>query len=800
MVLVAATFAIGDVLGLALSQVRSPDRVSLVVFNLVAGVGCLAAVRVGRRVPPGSKNVETALRLGFVLWVGFGLGIRSGVRSLAACTAAIESGAPMVATGVLLNAVPSRPGAGVGSASRELVRSVLGDVTLVSGGRTCSTPAVRIFVRPSARSHRGGTLVVARGAWGTAGTGRFPRSPHAHGWIGGATVEEALMEARTGVSSGSARSRLTAVLATWRGELAERLDSRLSRQSASVGKALLLADRATLRRETRDAFVEAGIVHLLAISGLHIGLIAAALSWLVGLRLPGPRRLVAAAWLVSAYVVMIGMPPSAVRAALTFWGYALAVRRGRPARIADVAALAAIGAMLWEPLIITDPGFQLSFAGFAGVVVGGRVRPSWLIRVDRRLRPTARALLVSTAAFLATAPIAAVHFERLVIASIPASLVATGLVALALPALTLTALVPAPLFELPAGAAELLVLALTKVAHTFAALPLGWAGPSVGTITWVVLGALVALVADRLGRRRGVGLIATAAVVSIGSLTPRVRAALDRGTALVCSLDVGQGDAAVVRTGEGRWLVFDAGPGPALTPDEQRARAGDSFLSDAGARVVVPFLRHHGATAIEVLAVSHPHLDHFGGSATVMDAFPVRAVIDPAVTEPSRAYLGFLERTTAEGARWVGVAAGDRFWVDDVEIDVLWPVDPAESDANGSSLAFLLRVGDFRYLNTGDAPAAVEREILKRWRQAPERVDVLKLGHHGSHTSTALEWLRATRPQIAVISAGSGNRYGHPHAATLARLDSARIRRVWRTDRDGTLCIQAQSSGWKIRI
>ena len=238
-------------------------------------------------------------------------------------------------------------------------------------------------------------------------------------------------------------------------------------------------------------------------------------------------------------------------------------------------------------------------------------------------------------------------------------------------------------------------------------------------------------------------------------------------------------------------------------------------MSDQGAAVVVPFLRRHGARAIELLAISHPHLDHFGGTAALFDAFPVRAVVDPAVREPSAAYLGFLERTLREPARWMSASAGDRFRVDDVEIDVLWPTDVAGLGANEGSLSFVLRIGEadgpdgdpraedesgrapFVYVNTGDAPQEVEAAILSR-RDGPPDADLLKVGHHGSHTSSALAWLRATRPEIAVISAGRGNRYGHPHAVTLARLDSARVGRVWRTDRDGTLCIEVREDGWHV--
>jgi competence protein ComEC len=130
---------------------------------------------------------------------------------------------------------------------------------------------------------------------------------------------------------------------------------------------------------------------------------------------------------------------------------------------------------------------------------------------------------------------------------------------------------------------------------------------------------------------------------------------------------------------------------------------------------------------------------------------------------------------------------------------VLWPPAGEDSlDANEGSVGFLLDAGSFRYLNTGDASVEVEKRILEATVADSLRADVLKLGHHGSRTSSAVAWLRAVRPDIAVISAGRGNRYGHPHAVTLARLDSARVARVWRTDRDGPLCIEGDGRDWRI--
>lgn len=785
--------------GLAIARteplaLHAPAAIGAGLLCVFAGRATLrAADRARRRGGARVSNRGVAgLAAALAALAGLLAGLPSGTAALRACVTSFEVDAPVVVAGTVGDAVPERE-AGTDAG---LVRVSIRDVHMVSGGRICRLGAVRAFVRPGA-GHEAGAAVLARGTWRTAGgtdrtagRPRLPRPPETLGWIGGATLEP------LGVPANAVGPRgLHRWIIEWRAGLLARLDARLAPEHRAIGKALLLADRSTLDPATREAFVGAGIIHLLAISGLHVGLIGASLSWLIGLRVRGPRRLLYAAACTSAYVLLIGAPPSAVRAALMFWGWAFAFRRARPARVSDLAALAATLAILADPLIVTDPGFQLSFAGFTGVVLGGRMTlPRWLS--SRRLRGIGRALAVSCGAFLVTAPIAAFHFDRIVVASIPASVVAGAVVGLALPALALTLILPWGLWVLFAGAAELALASLAMIASFFAGLPLSWAGPGLGPRAWAIAAAAGVLALDRTRLRRGLGVLSIGAVLAVTIAWPLLRAGLDRGTALVCTLAVGQGDAAVVRTGAGRWLVFDAGPGSAFRT--AGTASGPPPMADAGSRVVVPFLRAMGVRTVELLAISHPHLDHYGAAAAVFDALRVRRVLDPGVPEPSASYLAFLERLQVEGASWHAPRAGDRLRIDDVELEILWPDGPAGSDANEGSLSFRLAVGDFRYVNTGDAGVEVEHEILAHLSPLRPETDVLKLGHHGSRTSSSLQWLEATKPDIAVISAGIRNRYGHPHAVTLARLDSARVPRVWRTDLEGPLCVEIDAYGWRI--
>jgi competence protein ComEC len=320
-----------------------------------------------------------------------------------------------------------------------------------------------------------------------------------------------------------------------------------------------------------------------------------------------------------------------------------------------------------------------------------------------------------------------------------------------------------------------------------------------GPVEWLIVGsgvtAVLLFAAGRSAWRAApyVGLAACLAAAA-----PAFRAWRGAGRTLLCTLDVGQGDAAVLRTRRGHWLAIDAGPHFGAT--------------DAGVRVILPFLLSNGARSLELFVLTHPDLDHLGGAAALLERLQVRRVLDAALPVPAARYEEYLSDVAAEGARWLVGRPGARLAIDEIEILVLGPAllpsgDSAEANemrrpisANEASLSLRIEVdGGFSYVNAGDAPAAEERRMLMSWPPDTLRADVFKVSHHGSKTSSDVGWLEALAPQLAIISAGAANRYGHPHPMALARLDSAGIDAVWRTDLDGTACVSIDSEGrWRL--
>jgi len=257
----------------------------------------------------------------------------------------------------------------------------------------------------------------------------------------------------------------------------------------------------------------------------------------------------------------------------------------------------------------------------------------------------------------------------------------------------------------------------------------------------------------------------------------------DEGSGLALHfLDVGQGDAAAIRTPGGHWILVDGGP------------IGRS--SDAGRSVVMPFLRRHGVRRLDAMILSHAHADHLGGFPSILDRLAVSEVIDPALGSAEPLYAGFLAQLEEADAPWMQARRGDGFMLDSVRFRILHP-DTAWAewgqDLNENSIVLLVEYRAFRAVLAGDAGLPAEASLAGR----VGKVDLLKVGHHGSRGATGAGWLAELHPEAAVISVGAGNRYGHPAPEALARLAAAGVE-TFRTDQDGTIEVRTDGRAMTI--
>jgi competence protein ComEC len=277
--------------------------------------------------------------------------------------------------------------------------------------------------------------------------------------------------------------------------------------------------------------------------------------------------------------------------------------------------------------------------------------------------------------------------------------------------------------------------------------------------------------------------VLVAGYVGTGVLAwPLLLAWQGRGTAEILMIDVGQGDAIALRGPQGGWVLVDAGP-----------PAGGTAAGDPGAHPVVRTLARRGVRRIDALVLTHPHLDHIGGTESVLRTFDVGAIYDPGFPAPSAEYLEILEIAADRSIPWRAARAGSRFEVGGLVIDVLAPASDAVAaeDANATSVVLRVAFGALEVLLTGDAYVEAERRVVA---DVPAQLEILKVGHHGSDTSTDSLLLARSSPEIALVSAGRGNRYGHPDPDIVDRLERAGAH-VWRTDRHGTVSVVSRPDG-----
>lgn len=574
------------------------------------------------------------------------------------------------------------------------------------------------------------------------------------------------------------------LLSRWRNHVAAGIDRRFG-TDAGLARALLIADSQGLTPELRERYTDAGLVHILSISGLHVGIIGGALLLAVeALRLPAMGGRVAAMALVLCYVLAIGAPAAAMRSAALFAAITMTRLLQRPAHPWAPFAIAALVPLI-EPRTVLDLGWQLSVSGYAGVLAAGRAARRVMPDDWRGWRQhVSRELIAGVLTTLATAPLVAWHFGRLSLVGVVSNLAAGPVVALLQPTLFVAMLAPGDaLGSFVADAARPMMRALDTVATLAASLP----GASVAVAptllaAGVAATGVTALIAATWSRDWPRWALVALACISLLAWVPAPRLVHD-GRFEVHLLDVGQGDAVALRTPRGRWILVDA---------------GRSWASgDAGRSTVLPYLRRRGGE-LALFVLTHPHADHVGGAASVIRALRPDAVRDAAFVAGSDPYARMLDAVQEAAADWARVQPGEVLDIDGVRLEFLAP-DSAWTasldDPNEASSIIRVDYGERSLLLTGDAEAGLESWLLDHNAHRLD-VDILKVGHHGSSTSSTQDFVDAVSPRVALVSVGLANSYGHPSVAVMQRLLDAGAS-VLRTDQLGSLVLRSDGKTWE---
>jgi competence protein ComEC len=626
---------------------------------------------------------------------------------------------------------------------------------------------------------------------------------------------------------------LVAVALLRSGEIRERalagLGEGMPPREAALARGFVLGEDDGLDQGTREDFVRAGLSHLTAVSGENVTLLALlAMPILAAFGIPLRERLIWVIGLIAVYVPLAGSGPSIQRAAVMGAAGLVATLAGRRTSRLYALGLALVVTLAVDPSVAGDVGWQLSFAAVLGILLLAAPIRAWLlIRLAPRTssargrvrsassrpaagpwrRALAEGIAVTVSATLATAPLIAFVFEEISLTSLVANVLALPAVA---PAMWL-GMVSASLSQIPGvplaplNGLDALLLAYIAQVAAWCGRP-GWAVLHVHIdlatmlATYAAMAAAIAFGAHLSRARRHAAARAkpthalhafstvwrgksmqrplrlgvAALVLLLGLvlvLRPRGSGAPDDPPPglRIEVLDVGQGDAILLRPRRAPAVLVDGGP------------PGDELVAT---------LRGEGVARLGVAIVTHDQSDHAAGIAEALGRLPISRLVY------GRLDRRFLATARADGARPERVAAGTTLRSGSLRLEVLWPPpsllaeDPPDTDPNALALVIRARWHRFRMLLTADAEA--ESTPLD-----PGPIDVLKVAHHGSDDAGLGPLLDRIRPRLAVISVGAHNPYGHPTPGTLATLAAHGVPTL-RTDRDGTVEIDVTRRSFSV--
>lgn len=576
---------------------------------------------------------------------------------------------------------------------------------------------------------------------------------------------------------GSGRKGVTGLVDSIRARAERALGFGIGPPEAALARGFVLGQDQAIGPEVRDRFRDSGLAHLLAVSGQNVMLLLI-LGWvlLAAAGVPLRSRYLLLGALVCLYVPLAGGGPSIQRAGVMGLAGLAAASAGRPLDRIFPVALAAALTLLLNPFAAGDPGWQLSFAAVIGILLlagplTARIERSLGGEVGGLRSGLATGSAVTVAATLATLPLIALHFGRLPLGTVAANLLALPAVApsmwLGMVSATLGQL--APWLALPLNLVNSVLLAWIDGVAALLGGPDLVVEVGQGPATFIAVTLVALCLALALVHRSAIAGAAVALSVALpltgviagpGHRLPEV----PPGGLAIDVLDVGQGDAILLRHPGRDPILVDTGP-------------------PGGG--VIERLEGSGSSRLGALVLTHLDSDHVGEFDRLLARFEVGSVMVDRITREMRSTA----RASAATIRRIGL--GQSFRIGRAEIEVLWP--PAASgltpvgDRNARSIVLMVEFAGRRILLTGDA----EAELVPL---DPGPVDVLKVAHHGSEDERLPELLERLDPAISVISAGAGNRYGHPVPSTLTALAEAGSE-VLRTDLDGTVSLLLDSTG-----
>jgi competence protein ComEC len=573
--------------------------------------------------------------------------------------------------------------------------------------------------------------------------------------------------------------------------------------SSLLGSIVFGSQASPLSNELQDNYRTAGVIHLLVVSGTQVSIIlSVALAACRAAGFSQNLKLLLVTFANLLFTVMTGAGPSILRAAVMSEAALVAKIFERENDFYNSLSLSALVLLLLNPLNLFDIGFQLSFLATWALFY---VAPAIEERISSLMPQFLSGMIaVSLAPTIITTPVILFNFGQVSFVSVISNFliipwvevtVILGFVS------TLAGLIFFPLAYAINNTLTAILAMLNGIVYFFSALPFAcryFTPPGLPMI--ILYYTILILVIENMRGRINIRFKINKAVLLAGVLLFLAVFSWEHSQAAsdltVTAIDVGQGDSILIESSSGRNVLIDGGG---------KQEIGGSKLPSkedmTGRSIVVPFLRKKGINELDLVVLTHPHDDHVGGLPYVLEKMKVDMVLDSGQAHTSRGYIKFLRLIEknkivykiARAGQVIDLGAGVKGYI-------LHPSDPlisgTESDLNNNSVVIRLVYGKTSFLLMGDTAFEGEERVMSFGRSL--KSDVLKVGHHGSRTSTSNEFLDAVSPQYAVISVGAKNKFGHPTKETLGRLADHGIK-VFRTDLSGAIVLKSDgNSVWLV--
>jgi len=541
----------------------------------------------------------------------------------------------------------------------------------------------------------------------------------------------------------------------------------MSSEDAAAIFAMLFGGYAGINPELVTEFQTTGIVHILSVSGSHMSLLAAATAYFC-LLFKFPRQITVAVgiFVIVTYTFLSGMLPQVIRSAamgiLVFVGTAFELENISE-RFLTFTALAML---INQPLLIFDISFQLSFTATEGLLyIAPKIKSQFEKIPEIILTPAS----MTISAQIASLPIIIWYFNQVSLSSVLANIFVMPLLEFVivggLVAGIFAFLIPAAGKILFSGEA-LIFGAAAELNKIFANLPFSSIQvPSVGILAGFIY--YLALIFRR------------AEILLLMIILLAINFFKAGGEVEVNFVDVGQGDCCVVFTPNRKCLIFDTG-------------GVREKVFDIGDRVLLPYLKHENVFEVEKIFLTHVHEDHSGGASAVIKKLPVGEIITAGESKSEYAAVFGIAEEKIKNLR--AGSAGEIFNIDGVEVKILYA--PKVGSGNEISNVYQIKYGAVTFLITGDLVKEIESDMLSK--KISVKSTVLKVGHHGSATSSSAEFLQAVSPKVAVICVGYGNNFGHPRAEVLERLKKVHTK-IFRTDTDGLITFKTDGKNLSVQ-